>query len=63
MDLNIASVSAMASANQSSALAVLMLRKTLELQAQNAAELIQTIPQATPSSNPPNLGNVVDVMA
>lgn len=63
MDLNIASVSAMASANQSSALAVLMLRKTLELQAQNATDLVQTIPQAAPSSNPPNLGNVVDVMA
>ena len=63
MDLNISSISAMASANQSSALAVLMLRKTLELQAQGAADLLQTIPQAAPSGNPPNLGNVVDVMA
>lgn len=61
---NIASAVSNANAAQASALAsVLLLRKTLDLQAESAIGLIQAIPQVNPSSNPPNLGNSVDVMA
>jgi hypothetical protein len=64
MDLsNIASAVSTASAAQASATASLMLlRKSLDIQAASAIGLIQAIPQVSPSSNPPNLGNAVDVM-
>lgn len=38
----------------------LVLKKALDLQAQSVAQLIQTLPQP---SNPPNLGNSIDVKA
>ncbi len=61
---SIASAVSNASATQASAMAaVLLLRKTLDLQAESAIGLIQAIPQVTPPSNPPNLGNSIDVMA
>lgn len=60
----IASAVSNANAAQSAALAsVLLLRKSLDLQAESAIGLIQAIPQVTPPSNPPNLGNSIDVMA
>ena len=43
------------------AVATLVLKKTLELQQQNALQLLQSLPSV--SSNPPNLGNSVDVKA
>ncbi|MGB4066044.1 MAG: YjfB family protein [Azonexus sp.] len=36
-----------------------VLKKAMDIQAQNAAQLLEALPQVT--SNPPNLGNAVDV--
>ncbi|WP_043308497.1 YjfB family protein [Pseudomonas sp. ML96] len=61
---NIASAVSNANATQAAAQAsLLILSKTLDLQAESAIGLIQAIPQVTPPSNPPNLGNSIDVMA
>ncbi|WP_269533813.1 YjfB family protein [Chitinimonas sp. BJYL2] len=49
------------SAQAASTASLLMLRKALDIQASNAATLLQALPQ--PASNPPNLGNVIDVRA
>lgn len=41
---------------------LLMLRKTLDLQAQGVAQLMQTAtPVASGGSNPPHLGNTIDI--
>ncbi len=61
MELNISQVSTQAAA-QASALASLLLRKTLELQAANIGGLVQAATPASVPSNPPNLGNSVDVV-
>jgi hypothetical protein len=37
----------------------LVLKKAIDIQAQNAMQLLSALPQVT--SNPPNLGNSVDV--
>ena len=39
----------------------LVFKKALDIQAQNAAQLLEALPQV--SSNPPNLGNSVDIKA
>ncbi|MDA0189116.1 MAG: YjfB family protein [Proteobacteria bacterium] len=44
------------------AVAVTVLRKALDIQAQNARQLLEALPQPA-ASNPPNLGNRVDVFA
>lgn len=50
-------------ATQASALAsLLLLRKTLELQAASISGLLQSIEPVSAPSNPPNLGNSIDVM-
>ncbi|UCV18950.1 YjfB family protein [Ferribacterium limneticum] len=36
-----------------------VLKKAIDIQAQNAAQLLEALPQV--SNNPPNLGNSVDV--
>jgi hypothetical protein len=41
------------------AVAVLVMKKAMDIQAQTALQLLQALPQT--SSNPPNLGNSVDV--
>ncbi|WP_445940338.1 putative motility protein [Pseudomonas sp.] len=41
---------------------LLLLRKTLELQAASIGGLVQAATPASSPSNPPNLGNSVDVM-
>lgn len=59
------STSVPASAAQAStgdAVAITVLRKALDLQAQSAAQLIAALPQAA-AVNPPNLGNNVDSFA
>jgi len=62
MDIaNVGSLStALSQAKTGDAVGTLMLKKALDMQAQSAAQLIQAIPQP---SNPPNLGNSVDVKA
>ncbi|MBD9484894.1 YjfB family protein [Pseudomonas sp. PDM14] len=58
----IASAVSTANAAQTNAtISVIMLQKALEMQSQTAIGAIQAIPN--PASNPPNLGNSVDVMA
>lgn len=49
-------------ATQVSALAsLLLLRKTFELQAASISGLLQSIEPVSAPSNPPNLGNSIDV--
>lgn len=58
----IASAVSTANAAQTNAtISVIMLQKALEMQSQTAIGAIQAIPN--PASNPPNLGNSVDIMA
>ena len=40
---------------------MLVMKKAIDIQAQSALQLLQALPQV--SSNPPNLGNSVDVKA
>ncbi|KWR75066.1 YjfB family protein [Cupriavidus sp. IDO] len=40
---------------------LLMLRKSLDLQAQGVAALLQAAPQAGAASNPPHLGQNIDI--
>jgi hypothetical protein len=44
------------------AASTMMLRKALDMQQQTALSLLQSVPQPT-YSNPPKLGNAVDVRA
>lgn len=50
---------ALSQATGSDAVGTLVLRKALDIEQQNAQQLLQALPQV--SSNPPNLGNSVDV--
>ena len=56
-------VSSRASAQLSAQLSLLLLRKTLELQAESVAGLLQSAVPVGAPSNPPHLGNSIDVMA
>ena len=56
-------VSTQAAAQASALASLLLLRKTLELQAANIGGLVQAATPASVPSNPPNLGNNVDVVA
>lgn len=62
MDIaNVSSLStALSQAKAGDAVGTLVLKKAMDIQEQSVAQLLQTIPQA---SNPPNLGNSVDVKA
>ncbi|SED27460.1 putative motility protein [Pseudomonas anguilliseptica] len=55
-------VSTQAAAQASALASLLLLRKTLELQAASIGGLVQAATPASLPSNPPNLGNSVDVM-
>lgn len=44
-------------------MSLVLLRKTLELQAANINGLVQSVAPVSVPSNPPNLGNSIDVMA
>ena len=56
-------VSSQASAQFSAQMSLLLLRKTLELQAASVGGLVQAASPANVPVNPPNLGNSIDVMA
>lgn len=61
---SIASVaSQMAATEQADAVNTAMLRKALDMQAQQATQLLEAIPETPQYNNPPNLGNNVDVRA
>jgi hypothetical protein len=53
--------SAMTPAQTGAAAAMLVLKKSIDLEKSNAMQLLQALPQV--SSNPPNLGNSVDIRA
>ncbi len=53
--------SAMSQAKTADAVSTAVLKKSLDIQAQGAAQLLQALPQI--SNNPPNLGNSIDVKA
>jgi hypothetical protein len=53
--------SAMTQEQTGTAAAMLVLKKAIDLEANNAMQLLQALPQV--SSNPPNLGNGVDIRA
>ena len=53
---------ALSQAGTGDAVAIAVLKKAIDIQAQSAMQLIQALPQPTPS-NAPNLGNGVNVYA
>ena len=55
-------VNAASNADASNSVPLMMLRKSLDIQAQGALSLLQALPQPAPV-NPPNLGQNVDVRA
>lgn len=63
--MDIASVSSLTTAlsqtKTGDAVGTLVLKKALDIQEQNALQLLQALPQV--ASNPPNLGNSIDVKA
>jgi hypothetical protein len=52
--------SALTAEQTGAAVATKVLKKAIEIEEQNAMQLLQALPQP---SNPPNLGNAVDVKA
>jgi hypothetical protein len=63
--MDIASVSSLTTAlsqtKTGDAVGTLVLKKAMDIQEQNALQLLQALPQV--ASNPPNLGNSIDVKA
>lgn len=55
-------VSTQAAAQASALASLLLLRKTLELQASGIGSLVQAATPASIPSNPSNLGNSIDLM-
>lgn len=53
--------SALAQAQTGDAVSILVLKKAMAIQAQSALQLLESLPPA--ASNPPNLGNSIDVRA
>lgn len=53
--------SALTQATTSDAVNTLVLRKAMDIEAQTALQLLQAVPQLP--SNPPNLGNTIDIKA
>jgi hypothetical protein len=50
---------ALSQAQTGDAVSTLVLRKAMDIQAQSAMQLLQALPQLP--SNPPNLGNSIDI--
>lgn len=55
-------IATLATTQASAQASLLLLRKTLELQVAQIGGLVQAIAPASAPSNPPNLGNNVDLM-
>ncbi len=58
MDTSVVSAASNAGANP---VPLVMLRKALDMQAAGVAALLQGMPQVTPASNPPHLGQNIDI--
>jgi hypothetical protein len=52
---------ALSQAQTGDAVATLVMKKAMDIQAQSALQLLQALPQV--ANNPPNLGNSIDVRA
>lgn len=65
MDITSASSvsAAVASAQTGSAVGTAVLKKALDLQAQNAMQMLESVPQPVQYNNPPNLGKSVNTFA
>ena len=61
MDVSTVASNALSQARTGDAVNTLVLKKAFDIQAQNAAQLLQSLPQV--ANNPPNLGNSIDVRA
>lgn len=60
---NVGNVSAaLGQAGTGDAVAITVLKKAIDIEAQSAMQLIQALPQPV-ASNPPNMGNGVDTYA
>lgn len=57
------SIASLAGSQAETTVGIAVLKKVLDIQTRNAMVLIQSLPQPTPSSNPPNLGAGVDTFA
>lgn len=55
--------SGLASSQISDAVGIAVLKKVIDIETQNALQLIQALPQTVPASNPPNMGHNVDTFA
>lgn len=58
--MDLSSVSGTAGAQDGTAIGIAVLKKVLDIETQAAMQLIQSLPQPTPASNPPNLGQNLD---
>lgn len=65
MDVNTIASQAMAMSIQQTrdAIGIAVLKKALEVQANNAMALIDALQQPASANNPPNLGNTIDTTA
>ena len=63
--MDVSSIASLSSASSQTKVAeaasTMVLKKSLDIQAQNANQLLQALPQV--ANNPPNLGNSIDVRA
>jgi len=58
-----AALSGLASGQTAAAAGILVLKKALDAQAQNAAQLLAALPEPARASNPPGVGGQVDTFA
>lgn len=56
-------VSNLSASQTGDAVSTLVLKKALDVQAQNAAQLLEALPQPPQYNNPPNLGGGIDIFA
>ncbi|WP_205895024.1 putative motility protein [Metapseudomonas otitidis] len=63
VDVSASSISDASAAQLAMKVQVSVLNKSVDLQAQGALALLEALPAPVSNSNPPNLGNVIDVTA
>ncbi|UXY17178.1 YjfB family protein [Chitiniphilus purpureus] len=63
MEISLVNAASTAPAGTDATVANTVLRKSLDIQQQNIASLLQALPEPQTYSNPPNLGQNVDVKA
>nr|WP_044413965.1 YjfB family protein [Pseudomonas otitidis] len=63
VDVSASSISDASAAQLAMKVQVSVLKKSVDLQSQSALALLEALPAPVSNSNPPNLGNVIDVTA